>query len=535
MKTIFTAQRAKASDLYTVTNCNVSDQQLIHAAACAVLDAMQTENYDLRKPLILCGSGNNGADGFELACLLQKAGATAKVLYLGALYEQPEPTKKKPKKKDAPVPEIDPALIGTPNKECMSEECLSHYEKALAQGIPVLTELPAEMDEISLFVDAVYGTGMHGEIKDARVCSTFDAVNASEIPVIAIDVPSGVACDSGAVGAHALCAAHTVTMQHAKPGILLYPGAEYAGKITVADIGIENNPTLEAPTVQAVQDEDLDTLLPARPTRSNKGTFGKVLIVGGAPGMAGAVYLAAMAAYRAGAGLVEILTHTKNRTILQQLIPEAVLSCYADKSQLKKAIKTSVGKADAIVLGCGAGRSKLSSLAVKYVLNNAKVPCVVDADALNVIANKQGLLKGVSKKQKPQVIITPHPVEAARLLDKKASADKVLANVVLAAEQLCDKYKVNVLLKDARTLILSHDKNTRYINLSGSTALAGAGSGDILAGYIGGLCAAKTNTQPVATTAALAAYLHGKAGERAEETVGARAAMARDILQELKK
>jgi NAD(P)H-hydrate epimerase len=251
--------------------------------------------------------------------------------------------------------------------------------------------------------------------------------------------------------------------------------------------------------------------------------------------MAGAVYLAAMAAYRAGAGLVEILTHTKNRTILQQLVPEAVLSCYADKSQLKKAIKISVGKADAIVLGCGAGRSKLSSLAVKYVLNNAKVPCVVDADALNVIANKQGLLKGVSKKQKPQVIITPHPVEAARLLDKKASADRVLANVVLAAEQLCDKYKVNVLLKDARTLILSHDKNTRYINLSGSTALAGAGSGDILAGYIGGLCAAETNTQPVATTAALAAYLHGKAGERAEETVGARAAMARDILQELKK
>ena len=260
-----------------------------------------------------------------------------------------------------------------------------------------------------------------------------------------------------------------------------------------------------------------------------------MLIVAGTPGMAGAAYLAAMAAYRAGAGLVEILTTSKNRIVLQQLIPEAIVTCYTDMRSLKKALKDATFRANAIVLGCGLGRSKASAYSVSYVLRNALVPVVVDADALNIIAKNPALLKRVSKSQKLQTVITPHPVEAARLLGKKTAGADVLKNLTAAADQLCDKYQVNVLLKDAHTLICSHDKATRYVNLSGSTALAGAGSGDVLAGYIGGLCAAKAPEQPVVTTAALAAYLHGKAGEKAEATVGAQAAMARDILNALTK
>ena len=532
MKTILTAQAAKAADVYTVANCNTSDEQLINFAANAVLRTLRTEGYDLRSPLVLCGSGNNGADGFELAYLLKETGADANILYLGALYEKPSPAKGKAQKNAALASEIDPALIGTPKTDAMSAQCALHYQKALDAGIPVVTELPEELD-FSVFIDAVYGTGMHTTIKDKRVCNAFDAINQTEIPVVAIDIPSGVSCDTGIVDSHTLCAAHTVTMQQYKAGLVLYPGAEYSGKITVADIGLVNDPTCTAPILQAVQSEDVEALLPPRPTRSNKGTFGRVLIVAGSPGMTGAAYLAAMAAYRAGAGLVEILTHTKNRVVMQQLIPEAVLTCYHDLPQLKKTIKTCLCRADAIVLGCGLGKSSLASYSVKYLLKKATVPIVIDADALNIIAKKPALLTRVGKTQKPQVLITPHPLEAARLLGKKATSDAILGNTVSAADQLCDKYKVNVLLKDAHTLICSHDKNTRYVNLSGSTALAGAGSGDILAGYIGGLCAAKTNKQPVVTTAALAAYLHGKAGEAAEQKVGARAAMARDVLDAL--
>ena len=544
MKTILTAEAAKSNDLYTMHSRNCTEKELVSSAAAAVLSTLQTEGYDLSTPCILCGGGNNGADGMQLACLLKQAGCAVTVLYLGALYtiSASDSAKKSSKKnKSLDKYDVDPALLGTPKTEAMSEQCLAFYKQVQEAGIPVLTALPAEallaeQPAYSVIVDAVYGTGMNGVITDRNVCDTFDQINLSKIPVVAIDVPSGAHCDTGALDAHALYAGQTVCMQDIKAAHVLYPAAGYTGVVTVADIGIAANPLYEATApLQYIEDADLETLLPARPARSNKGTFGRVLVVGGAPGMAGAAYLAAMAAYRAGAGLVEILTVSKNRTILQQLLPEAVLSTYTDKSKLKKAIKNSVRKADAIVLGCGMGRSKLADYAVKYVLKNARVPVVVDADALNIIANKQGLLKGVSKKQKPQVVITPHPVEAARLLDKKATADTVLANLPKAIEKLCEKYKVNVLLKDAHTLVYAYDKATRYVNLTGSTALAGAGSGDILAGLIGGLCAAQTNEQPVVTAAALAAYMHGKAGEIAEQRVGARAAMARDILEALKK
>lgn len=572
MKTFLTAEAAKASDLYTVAAGNTSDQTLIHLAADAVLHTLKTEGYDLSNPLVLCGSGNNGADGFALACLLKEAGADVKVLYLGKLHEQPAPTAGKKAHKDAAASETYSVQIGAPILSEMSEQCRAHYKMALAQGIPVLTDLfaeqspakqasasqipteqmpeeqtpakqadaprtepapQAEQPAYSLYIDAVYGTGMRGTIKDKRVRAAFDFINQTDTPAVAVDIPSGVSCDTGAVDAHALCASHTVTMQKNKAGLVLYPGAEYAGKITVADIGLIDDPESKAPVYLSLEDEDVDALLPARPTRSNKSTFGRVLVVAGASGMAGAAYLAAMAAYRAGAGLVEIFTTVKNRTVLQQLIPEAVMTCYAEKPDLKQALKSAVRRADVIVLGCGIGRSKLAAYSVGYVLKKATVPVIVDADALNIIAEKPSLLKKAGKAQKLQTVITPHPVEAARLLGKKVKGEDVLANPVQAAEQLCDQYKVNVLLKDARTLILSHDKKTRYINLSGSTALAGAGSGDILAGMIGGLCAAKTGKQPITANVALAAYLHGKAGEAAEQKIGARAAMARDILDAL--
>ncbi len=511
MKVILTAEAAKANDLYTIHTCQIPEPRLIRFAAYAVLDALQTGGYDLRRPLVLCGSGNNGADGFSLACMLKEDGADVKVLYLGKLDGQ-----------------------YTPLTASMSEQCFLHYQKALAAEIPILSTLPDQV-HFSVYVDAVYGTGMHGAIRSSGVCEAFDRINAGSTPVVAIDLPSGVDCTTGAADAHTLRAVQTVTVQHDKAGLLLYPGAAYAGKITVVDIGIQSDPDYRDSLLYAMDDSDLETLLPVRPARSNKGTFGRVLVVGGAPGMAGAVYLAAMAAYRAGAGLVEILTHADNRIILQQLIPEAIMTCYDDTDTLRNALSASLQCADAVVLGCGLGRCALAEQCVTYVLQNVNVPLVVDADALNIVSTTPALLKSIKSSQKQRTVITPHPAEAARLLGKPTDIQSVLSDVMQAAELLCDNYGVNVLLKDARTLICSYDNKNRYINLSGSTALAGAGSGDILAGLIGGLCAAKTNNLPMAKTAALAAYLHGRAGEAAEHKVGAHAAMARDILDGLTK
>ena len=232
---------------------------------------------------------------------------------------------------------------------------------------------------------------------------------------------------------------------------------------------------------------------------------------------------------------MEILTHADNRIILQQLIPEAVMTCYQDESTLRAAIESCLGRADAVVLGCGLGTSDLSAYCVAEVLAKVVVPLVVDADALNIISQSPALLQNLNTEQKARTVMTPHPAEAARLLGDGASVASVVSDLVTAANALCDKYAVNVLLKDAHTLVRSNDGQSTFINLSGTTALATAGSGDVLAGLIGGLMAAQTNELPVATTAALAAFLHGKAGEKAEEAVGARAAMARDILAGLTK
>lgn len=529
MKTLLSTGAARANDTYTVSTTSISEGELVSRVAAAVQNALEEGEYNLCAPCILCGCGNNGADGMALAVLLKEKGLDVQVVYTGKLY-QPVPVPKKLKKGELPPEPMPPEKIGTPELEAMSEQCRARYEQLQTAKIPVLTELP---EQATLYVDAVFGIGMHGAL-DAKTAEIFDKVNASELPIVSIDIPSGVYADTGAADAHAIRAAETVTVQTLKTGLVLFPGAALAGKITVADVGIEQAPENTEKVSLVLEDEDADTLLPTRPTRSCKATYGRVLVIAGAPGMAGAAYLAAMGAYRAGAGLVEILTHAQNRIILQQLLPEAILTTYFAKKGLSKTVKNAVARADAIVIGCGMGQGKLAQLVAKTALKKATVPCVADADALRMIAAKNGLLKGVGKKQKPQVLITPHAGEAAALLGKKTTVDAVLADVYTAAGTLADRFGVNVLLKDACSVIRCTD-GTVYVNTSGNTALATAGSGDVLAGVIGGLAAATTNQNSVGATAALGAYLHGKAGEAAAEAVGERAAMARDILDGLKK
>ncbi len=529
MKTLLSTGAAKANDLYTVTTTSISEGELVSRVASAMLDTLQEGDYNLCAPCILCGCGNNGADGMALAVLLKEKGIDVQVVYTGKLYEPaPEPKKRK-KNQPAPQP-MDPEKIGTPELEAMSEQCRERYAQLLTAKIPVLTELP---EQATLYVDAVYGISFHGTL-NAKIAGMFAQINASAVPVVSIDLPSGVFADTGAVAEGAVCADHTVTVQALKTGLILYPGAQHAGKITVVEVGIEQSPENTEKVSYVLEDEDASLLYPERPARSCKATYGRVLVIAGSVGMAGAAYLAATAAYRAGAGLVEILTHANNRIILQQLIPEAIITTYSGKKRLSKTVKNAVARADAIVIGCGMGQGAISKRVLKTALSKAKVPCVVDADALRLIAAKPGILKGVGKKQKPQVLITPHVGEAADLLGKKATADTVLADVYTAAGALVEKYKVNVLLKDTCSVIKCVDGEV-YVNTAGSTALATAGSGDVLAGVIAGLAAAKTNQNSLGTTAALAAYMHGKAGEAAEQSVGAQAAMARDILDGLTK
>ena len=505
MKHLLSARSARANDHYTINTVGIGEQELILRVAHSAMDTLVQGGYDISAPCIVCGHGNNGADGLALAILLDRIGCSVTVVYAGKQNANDEP-----------------------DADAMSASCKVFYEQAVKEGVPILCHTLPE--KTSVLVDAIFGIGLHGRI-DPVICDLIEAMNQSSAPILAIDIPSGVYADTGETAQIAVCAAQTVTVQSDKPGLNIYPGAMHAGKITVADVGIEPAPDCPAPLFYALEQEDLVDLLPTRPDRSHKGTFGRVLLITGSVGMAGAAYMAAMGAFRSGAGLVEIFTHEQNRTILQQLIPEAILSCYTDAEQLTPTLGASISRADAIVLGCGLGRSELSQKAVERTLASANAPLVLDADALNIIAARPDLLKHLDSAQKAQTVMTPHAAEAARLLG--CSVDDVSDHACSTAQALTEQYGTCVLLKDAHSLIYAHDAGTRYVNLVGSTALSTAGSGDILAGVIGGLAAAKTNKQPMHVTAALAAYLHGLAGQRAEQSVGARAAMARDILNGL--
>ena len=255
-----------------------------------------------------------------------------------------------------------------------------------------------------------------------------------------------------------------------------------------------------------------------RPERSNKFTFGRVLFVCGSKGMAGASYLAALAAYRTGAGLCELYIPEENRIILQALLPEAVVRTYSDENveELSELIK----KSDAVVLGCGLGKGRTSLELVKKVLREAIAPTVVDADALNLISESPTLKKYLSGR-----IITPHFAEMARLCDKEIS--EISADTKKVCAEFAKKYGCICVLKDHRTTV--SDGTSVYINNSGNSAMAKAGSGDLLAGVIGALVARRDAPLAPLDAATLGVYIHGLAGDSAKDKFGEFSVLARDI------
>ena len=280
--------------------------------------------------------------------------------------------------------------------------------------------------------------------------------------------------------------------------------------------------------------EDISALFPTLEKRINKGDMGRVLCICGSydpcgAAMCGAAYFAASAAYRCGAGIVEIFTHRKNYESLASLVPEAVYSLYdtenEDAEAVCKRLKTQIGKADSIVLGCGIGKSELSVAMVKTVLSYSECPLVIDADGLNIIAERTELLELLGTRKTPTAL-TPHPGEMSRLCNLPIST--ILANTVKCATDLAKKLGVTVLLKDHNTIITDGEKV--FANQSGNPGMASAGMGDVLAGIIGALLARTTladwidsekkDLTPILYRTATAAYIHGLAGDLAAIEMG---------------
>ena len=489
MEYLLNSREMKACDSGTIGYFGVPSLVLMERAALAASEEIMRRIPAPAKCLAVCGSGNNGGDGLAIARLLFLKGYKVQIVFAG-------------------------------NREKMSEETAVQLAIAEKYQIPVTDKMPGE-DEPDIIVDSIFGIGLSRAV-EGRWGEILDRMNRMKGYKVAVDIASGISADTGQILGRAFRADLTVTFGFAKIGHILYPGAEYTGELAVRDIGIDEHGFLgNMPRVRGITKEDL-AKIPARPENGNKGTFGKILIIGGSRNMAGAGVFSATAAYRSGGGLVRILTHESNRLIMQTLIPEAVLTTYEEKpGEEDEKILDCLFWADVIVLGPGIGTGEFAQHLTKLVLFNAAAPCILDADALNIIGKHMDWLT----EMKAEKIITPHMGEMARLTGR--SIRELKEDPVKEASAFAEKYHAITVLKDARTVTALPGGDV-FINRSGNSGMATGGSGDVLTGVLAGLAGQGCE---LSLAAPLGVYLHGLAGDEAARERGKRGMTASDIAQ----
>ncbi len=496
MKYLPTGGQMKQADQYTIGTLGVPSLTLMERAADACVKVIQEEVPDLSRVLVVCGSGNNGGDGLAIARMLAGEGISVQVLLAG-------------------------------NPDHFTEE-VRHQGILLDEaGVTPVREWKDEA--YSLIVDALFGVGLCRDI-EGEYAQIIDKMNACDCAKLAVDIPSGISADTGAVMGSAFKADLTVTMQEIKRGLLLYPGQSYAGRIIPADIGIDTRPFDENLAVACMLEggkneedaNDYSGLLPLRRPDTNKGSYGKLLVISGSKGMSGAAFFNACAAYTAGAGLVRIYTAEANRQILQTLLPEAIITTYTsfDEGELMKLLKW----ADAVCVGSGLGTSDKAGRIVETVLENVEVPCLVDGDGLNLIAAHK---RYYERMETGSFVFTPHMKEMSRLTGKTVAEIRNDRFGIL--DDFVNRHQLTCVLKDARTVIQTAGDRP-YLNVTGNAAMAKAGSGDVLAGIIAGLLAQGLSCTDAAL---LGTYLHGRGGDLVREQKGSISVLARDLIEGL--
>lgn len=493
MNYIVTGQEMKNCDKTTIAYYKVPSLVLMERAALACVDFIFERNIDCGCVGILCGSGNNGGDGLAIARILRERDKQVWICFVG-------------------------------KEEKASPETAAQLAMARRYEIPVCgVEELNRMSACTLIVDALFGIGLSRELSGdyAKIIETINSFSAYKL---AVDIPSGIGADNGQILGTAFWANATVTFAYAKAGLFLYPGAAYAGEVVVKDIGITDAsfqgqfPSLYTYTTDAMQ-----KMLPRRPADSNKGSFGKTVLIVGDKGMAGAAYLAGLGAYRTGCGLVKIVTPEENRTIIQQRLPEAVLTTYDPEHLDVSVIMEALSWGTVTGIGCGLGQGEHAHRLVELVLKEAKTPILLDGDALNVLA---GHMDWLSMHGQP-VVVTPHLMEMSRMTNQ--SVPQIKDEIVKAARQFSQQYNVCCVLKDSRTVV-AEPSGRAYLNLTGNGGMATGGSGDVLAGMISSFMA---QGMTVEQAAVFGVHFHGCAGDYAAKEKGEYGMLAGDLAQSI--
>lgn len=460
-------------DRYAIESLGIPESELIRRSGDAVADAVRRTAPGAEKIAIFAGCGNNGADGYAAAInLAREASVTVFCVF---------PYKKK-------------------------ESVLPLMQRAEESGVKILP-LPENLEEtlrsFDVAVDAIFGTGFSGKCPE-RVINIAEALNSSPIKVVAVDVPIGTDALGGKCETYALRADTTVELSYPKVGLLSYPAREYVGELVVSDIGLDTERIHNSFDFSSfyVDSELAAELLPKREKNSHKGNFGRVLLICGSREYRGAAHLAAEAALRGGAGYVTFAGDGELCREIRLKFPEIIFT-EADRTESDKLACLSSNAVTLVGCGCGADE-ELAGLVEKLILTEG-APLVLDADAINSLAIYSSA--DVLNKKRRKIILTPHPLELARLMG--VSVSEINASRLSVAREFAAKYGVTLILKGAASI--TADGERVYINSSGSSALAKAGSGDVLAGLVASLTA-QAQGSPT-ETCALAAYLHGRAAD----------------------
>jgi ADP-dependent NAD(P)H-hydrate dehydratase / NAD(P)H-hydrate epimerase len=504
---ILTAAQMREADRYTIDEIGIPALVLMENAGRQVVAAIEAAYEDRLegRVAVLCGRGNNGGDGFVVARTLLQRGVDCAVFVIGSVADL---------RGDARTNLDILGRLGVTVVEINDEQTWElHF---------------SEISRCTLIVDAIFGTGLKTALAGMLETVVAD-VNAAGIPIVSIDLPSGLSADTPQLIGDCIDASMTVTLAALKLPLILPPAEAHAGDVVIADIGIpaEVIDELEGRHIELLTREDAGALIEPRTADSHKGDFGRVLVIAGSRGKTGAAYLAAMGALRAGAGLVTVGTPSSSLPIVASLAPEFMTESLdeSDGEVASTAIERVLTLSeDVIACGPGLGRGTGAADFVRALLDRAEVPLVLDADALTVLADDPGRLVG---REERDVIITPHPGEMARLVG--SSADDVQANRIEVASDFATTHHLYVVLKGHRTVIATPEGRI-FINPTGNAGMATGGTGDVLTGMIAAFLAQLLDAEAACR---LAVFLHGMAGDIAEAQTGEIAMTARDVLEHI--
>ncbi|HAZ38218.1 MAG TPA: bifunctional ADP-dependent NAD(P)H-hydrate dehydratase/NAD(P)H-hydrate epimerase [Clostridiaceae bacterium] len=474
------SQDMREIDKRAETQYGISSIVLMENAAYSVLKHIKSLNR--KSVMVVCGTGNNGGDGFALSRLLIMEGYKISIFCFG-------------------------------DRSKIKGDAYINYQILLNMDVKIeddLQKLNNIIEYQDIVVDALLGTGIKGEVRDYYK-EVIKTINESKAYIISVDIPSGINADTGEKMGECVYADETITFGCIKLGEVLLEGRKACGNLIVENISIPDK-CIEEQNIRCTtsyKDYPLN-LLRKREVHTNKGDYGKVYIIGGSYLMSGAVILCAKGALNSGCGLTTCVIPDSILNRVGSGVFESTFITYDENLGLNKDVMDNIiEKADAIVFGIGMGRNKNVEEALTYFLENFEKPIVIDADGINALSN----IKSVLKNSKAKVIITPHPKEMERLTGLEVSY--INKNRKAVAENFAKEYGCTVLLKGASTVV--SDGENVYVNTSGNPGMASGGSGDVLTGVLASF--AGQGYSPYEASI-LAAYIHGAAGDSAYEDFG---------------